>query len=112
MSAADVQFFNLGYEPCLPDQKPCRFSFRCVGANRGRDPRLPQSRCEGLLIAGATDIKRDGQGKNGGSPQWDWDGNRASPTFTPSINCEKHCGWHGHIRNGRCVDVHGNDEAS
>lgn len=111
MSAADVAFLTLGYEPCPPGENPCRFSFRCVAGNLTRDPRLPQVRCEGLLIAGATDIKRDGQGQNGGSPQWDWDGNREAPTFTPSINCEKHCGWHGHIRAGRCVSTAGLDEA-
>jgi hypothetical protein len=39
---------------------------------------------------------------------WKWDGNRESPTLTPSINCitEKDgkptggCGWHGVITNG------------
>src|ERR1700719_1793691 len=39
---------------------------------------------------------------------WAWDGNVATPTLTPSINClsEKDgkpcggCGWHGHITNG------------
>ena len=50
------------------------------------------------------------QGANGGRPQWDWDGNRETPTLTPSINCEGHCGWHGHIRNGRCVTTAGVDE--
>ena len=29
------------------------------------------------------------------SRQWECDGNRESPTFSPSVNCEKHCGWHG-----------------
>ena len=64
--------------------------------------------CSGLLIAGRSDIKRDGQGGNGGRPQWDWDGNREAPTFSPSINCGS-C-WHGYIRAGRCVDTAGKDE--
>lgn len=110
MSDARVEFQDIDCEPIGPDQKPVRFGFRCVGRNRGRDPRLPVSMCEGLLIAGTTDIKRDPQGKNGGRPQWAWDGNREAPTFTPSINCEKHCGWHGYIRKGRCVDTQGVDE--
>ena len=45
---------------------------------------------------------------NGKRPVWKWDGNRAAPTITPSINCiaEKDgkptggCGWHGFITNG------------
>jgi len=40
---------------------------------------------------------------------WAWDGNRDSPTITPSINCVAvdedgkptgGCGWHGFITNG------------
>lgn len=48
-------------------------------------------------------------GANGHS--WKWDGNRESPTLTPSINCLAHnpenpaekyagCGWHGHLVAG------------
>lgn len=115
MSAALVEFQTLDNEPCPPDQKPARFAFRCVNRNRDRDPRLETSLCDGLLIAEgphsfAHGIKRDGQGKNGGRPQWGWDGNWDAPTFTPSVNCEKHCGWHGYIRKGRCVDTNGKDE--
>jgi Family of unknown function (DUF6527) len=36
-------------------------------------------------------------------------GEREQPTFTPSINCG-HCGWHGYLRGGRCVDTSGVDE--
>ena len=38
--------------------------------------------------------------KNGVGASWEWDGNRESPTIRPSINCEKVCGWHGHIIAG------------
>ena len=112
MSDAKVEFLDITAEPCPVDQKPARFTFRCVGYNRGRHPDLEQVNCGNLLIAGATDIKQDGQGQNGGHPQWDWNGNRAAPTFSPSINCEKHCGWHGYIRDGRCVNTAGQDEPS
>lgn len=110
MSAADVQFLTVEGKPCPVGSPPQRFTFRCVVRNRGRHPALDRAECGKLLIAGTTDIKRDGQGKNGGRPQWDWDGDRAAPTFSPSINCEAHCGWHGYIRRGRCVDTHGGDE--
>ena len=111
MSAANVQFLTIEGEQCPPDQKPCRFTFRCVRRNRDKpSPAYPDATCGMLLIAGTTDIKRDGQGQNGGRPQWDWDGNCETPTFSPSINCESACGWHGYLRNGRCVSSSGVDE--
>lgn len=110
MSAANVEFLTLEGNPCPSDQKPCRFTFRCVGYNRGLPLVLQRNKCANLLIAGSTDIKRDPQGQNDGRPQWDWNGNRESPTFSPSINCESHCGWHGYIRDGRCVSTSGLDE--
>lgn len=115
MSAANVQFLTIEASPCAADEKPARFTFDCVGHNRGKDSRLPRTPCANLLIAegphsAAHGVKRDPQGQNGGRPQWDWDGNRDVPTLTPSINCESHCGWHGHIRNGRCVATSGADE--
>ena len=97
MSAAKVEFETLDFDPAEPGKEQ-RFGFQCP--KRGHQ-------CAGLLIAGTTDIKRDAQG-NGGRPQWEWDGNRENPTFSPSINCGG-C-WHGFIRNGRCVDVNGKDE--
>ena len=110
MSEARVEFLTVAGDPCPSDEKPARFTFRCVNRNKGRHPRLAVVTCANLLIAGATNIKRDPQGANGGRPQWDWDGNRDAPTFSPSIDCSGHCGWHGYIRNGRCVDTSGNDE--
>ncbi len=38
--------------------------------------------------------------KNAVGASWQWDGNREKPTITPSINCEKVCGWHGFIVGG------------
>jgi hypothetical protein len=107
MSAANVQFMDIYGKPCPQDQKPARFSFPC--AREVRDT------CASLLIAegphsAAHGVKRNGQNQNGGRAQWDWDGNRAAPTFSPSINCESACGWHGYIRNGRCVNSSGQDE--
>ena len=99
MSAAAVTFQNLGGESAAPGNEQ-RFAFAC--------PRVKNSRCSGLLIAGRTNLKRAGQNKNGGVAQWDWNGDRDKPTFTPSINCGG-C-WHGYIRAGRCVDVNGRDE--
>lgn len=115
MSAANVQFLDVEGEPIKEGEKPARFTFRCVNFNRGRHSRLEPTTCGELLIApgphsAAHGIKRDPQGNNGGRPQWDWDGNKTSPTFQPSINCEKVCGFHGYIRNGRCVNQAGQDE--
>ena len=97
MSDAKVRFDTLDYLEAEPGKEQT-FGFNCPKHNR---------RCEGLIIAGRTDLKRDPQGKNGGVAQWDWDGNMVSPTFSPSINCGS-C-WHGYIRNGRAVDCQGND---
>lgn len=108
MSDAKVQFHRVedgrqrswaqNREPVEPGQEQA-FSFACP---------LHDRRCGDLVIAGRTALKRDPNGKNGGIAQWDWDANRESPTFTPSVNC-KGC-WHGYIRQGRCVTTHGNDE--
>lgn len=102
MSVADVRFYTMNNEPCGPDDKPVRFAFRCP-KSLGRN-----SYCGNLLIAGASDIRRDPQGKNGGRPQWSWDGDRVAPTFTPSVDCGG-C-WHGYIEKGRCVDTSKKDE--
>lgn len=34
------------------------------------------------------------------APVFGWDGNRDTPTITPSIGCDHRCGWHGNITNG------------
>ena len=99
MSDARVKFYDEGYEPTDPD-KAVRFGFRCP--KRGTN-------CAGLLIAGRTELKRDGQNQNGGVAMWDFDGNAAEPTFSPSINCGG-CWWHGFIEKGRCVDGKKQDE--
>lgn len=117
MSDAKVEFLNIDGEPLASGEKPARFTFRCVCANRRRNPQLPDLKCADLLIAqgphsASNGRKRDPQGKNGGRPQWDWDGNIAAPTFRPSVNCSSHCGWHGYIRAGRCVATNGMDEPS
>jgi hypothetical protein len=91
MSAAEVTFQTLDYKPAEPG-KEVRFGFKC--------PKRPGGRCEGLMIAGRTNIKR-GPREQGGTPQWDWNGDRTAPTFAPSINCLD-C-WHGYIEKGRCL---------
>lgn len=98
MADAKVRFHRLDDSDAAPGQEQT-FSFDC--------PKHPR-RCFGLVIAGKTDLKRDPQGKNGGVSQWDWDHNRVTPGFAPSINCGK-C-WHGYIRGGRTVDCQGADE--
>jgi len=98
MSAADVKFYDNDMEEALAETASL-FGFTCP---HGR------GHCQGLIIAGRTGLKRDPQGQNGGHAMWDFDGNAAAPTFTPSINCGK-C-WHGHIRAGRCVSTQGVDE--
>lgn len=112
MSKAKVQFLTLEAEPCQPGDKPARFTFRCVGHNRRLPVGMQTNTCANLLLAAgphtqAHGIPRDGQNQNGGRAQWDWDGNRDSPTFSPSIDCSKHCGWHGYIKAGRCVEPSG-----
>jgi hypothetical protein len=98
MADARVRFHQLDTLDAKPGQEQT-FSFQCPKHNR---------RCEGLVIAGKTDLKRDGQGKNDGVAQWDWDHLRERPNFVPSINCNG-C-WHGYIRAGRTVDCSGKDE--
>ena len=99
MSDAKVRFDNLAMDGDVPPGGEQTFSFNCPVLDR---------RCGELVIAGKTDLKRNGQNQDGGIAQWDWDGNREAPTFTPSVNCGK-C-WHGYIRKGRCVSVAGVDE--
>jgi hypothetical protein len=99
MSNADVKFSRLTSLMAEPGQEQT-FGFAC--------PMHKDRRCEGLVIAGKTTLKRDPQGQNGGIAQWEWNGDRASPTFSPSVNC-KGC-WHGYIRDGRCVNTGGQEE--
>ena len=99
MSKANVRFDSFDKMRCAPGEEET-FAFACPN-HKGR-------MCGNLVIAGKTALKRDGQNQNSGIAQWDWNGNRDAPTFTPSVNC-KGC-WHGYIRDGRCVDVNGQDE--
>lgn len=100
MSDARVQFCRLDAREvdCAPGEEQAVW-FTC--------PRYGH-RCGPLILAGRTDLRRDGQNKNGGTAQWDWDGDRAAPTLRPSVNCAR-C-WHGHIERGRCVDTNHKDE--
>lgn len=100
MSDAKVRFklLEVGDRDAEPGKEEV-FSFNCPMHDR---------RCGNLIIAGKTGQPRDPQGKNGGSAQWDWDGNRDAPTFSPSVNCGR-C-WHGYIERGRCVTVAKTDE--
>jgi hypothetical protein len=100
VSAADVTFHTQDWEPASHGAEQ-QFSFAC--------PKRHGERCEGLVIAGRTMLKRHPQSQDGGIAQWDFDGNRDAPTFSPSINCG-YCGWHGYIRSGRCVSTNGADE--
>jgi hypothetical protein len=98
MSDAKVTFETVNLDPSTGGDEGY-FEFQCPKHDR---------RCGALAIAGRTGIRRDPRGTNGGQAQWDWDGNRDAPTFSPSVDC-KGC-WHGYIRNGRCVAVDGTDE--
>lgn len=97
MSDARVRFTRLDGLEAAPGAEQA-FSFSCPNGRR----------CASLVIAGRTNLRRDPQGKNGGIAQWDWNGDRAAPTFTPSIDCAS-C-WHGFIEKGRCVSVSKVDE--
>lgn len=100
MSDARVRFDTMDELDAAPGQEQT-FSFACP-MHKGR-------RCESLIIAGRTTLKRDPQSKNDGTAQWDWvNQNRDKPTFSPSINCGG-C-WHGYIRDGRCVNTADADE--
>lgn len=91
MSDAEVEFHTEEWEPAAPGSEAF-FSFSCP-AHKGR-------RCEFLLI-------RDADG-GGSRPSWIWNGDRAAPTFSPSVN-HKGC-WHGYVEKGRCVTVGKVDE--
>lgn len=100
MSAAKIKFYDFGGFDEVPVAEAKRFGFTCP---KGRGS------CHGLLIAGRTEYKRDGQNKNGGVAMWDLvDATPGKETFKPSINC-KGC-WHGYIIKGRCVDTSKQDE--
>lgn len=99
MSAANVKFFASDRRTEAAPGCEVLIDFNCP---------LYDRRCGKLLIAGKTSIPRDGQNQNGGTAQWDWDGNREAPTFSPSVNCTG-C-WHGYIEKGRCVSVQKVDE--
>lgn len=99
MSSAAVKFGNFDVLDAPPGAEQT-FSFAC--------PKHKGRRCEGLVILGRTTLLHDPQGGNGGVAQWNWNGDRDNPTFSPSINCHR-C-WHGYIENGRCVDTAKNDE--
>jgi len=38
-------------------------------------------------------------------PSWEWDGNRESPTLSPSIQRTTDCRWHGWLRDGFWVSA-------
>ena len=42
-------------------------------------------------------------------PYFFWDGNRESPTISPSIGCDARCGWHGNITAGILSDKGGKE---
>jgi hypothetical protein len=98
MSDAKVKYETLEFETAEPGGEQ-RFDFNCPKYDR---------RCGSLVIAGRTNLPRNGQNEAGGIAQWGFDGNREHPTFTPSVNC-KGC-WHGYIRAGRCVSTSNIDE--
>ncbi len=101
MSDAKVRFFDDESADPVSAEKATTFSFQC--------PKHAGRRCGELHIHGRNpNLKHDPQGQNGGIAMWNFDGNAAAPTFSPSINCGG-C-WHGHIRNGRCVGTNDVDE--
>lgn len=38
-----------------------------------------------------------------GDKRWIWDGNKETPTLTPSILYLDGCGWHGFLTNGEFI---------
>jgi hypothetical protein len=95
VSDAKATFYTSDHDPAAAGAEQ-RVEFNCPLFDR---------RCGPLIIAGRTSLRRDPQGQNGGTAQWDWNGDREAPTLQPSVNC-KGC-WHGFIRGGQCVSVTG-----
>jgi hypothetical protein len=95
VSDAKATFCTLGNDPAQPGTEQC-VEFNCPLFDR---------RCGPLVIAGRTNLNRHPRGENGGTAQWDWNGDREAPTLQPSVNCQG-C-WHGYIRNGQCVTTNG-----
>lgn len=83
------EFLTVDRKPCPPDQQPVFFGFEC--------PRNQGQMCTGLII------RDNPAGLHVVNSTWAWDGNRESPTFSPSIYC-KGCS-HGHIANGKWTDA-------
>lgn len=71
-------------------------------AQRGDGPPVPQLwfRCPRDRLYCGVPLKPSPPNARGCS--WDWDGNAAAPTVSPSINCngEGGCGWHGFVTGG------------
>ena len=89
-----VTFQDCDWKETADPAKVVFFSFNCQ--------RNPGRRHYTLPIAGRVVWKRDGQNQNGGTAQWDWDGNMQAPTVTPSIHCKGCC--HGYITRGAWDD--------
>lgn len=100
MSNAQVTFCRLGESGEAGPGTEQVVWFKC--------PKRKNLDCGPLVLAGKTNLKRDPNGQNGGIAQWDWNGDRAAPTLTPSVNC--HGCWHGYIEGGRCVSTSKQEE--
>lgn len=70
---------------------PARIYFHCRGQPTRPDGTLHPRIC-------AIPISVDGPDKR--PTDWLWDGNWGEPTITPSIDCDKRCGWHGFLTKG------------
>lgn len=44
-------------------------------------------------------LSTEGAKEANGTKRWGWNGDRHTPTVTPSIDCQK-CGWHKTVVNG------------
>lgn len=75
------------------------FSFH--GSDTAGRPKWMAFPCQGQPPRGTCQIALRPEQKNAVGASWRWDGNREAPTITPSINCEKICGWHGYITAGK-----------
>jgi hypothetical protein len=79
-------------------------AFEFIGDDGNGNPKWMAFPCQGVVRETCHIALRPSQ-KNAVGASWEWDGNREAPTITPSVNCEKVCGWHGWIRNGQFESI-------
>jgi hypothetical protein len=84
------EFLDGTLDDCPPDVQPTFFGFECP------------KRADGYMC-GDFVLRGNPEGYKPANRTWEWNGDRAAPTFSPSINCGG-CA-HGFIENGKWRDA-------